>query len=218
VQRVAGLGLALVAAPALVALDPRYVPGPLLLCGFLVVVGQVWTERRHIPVALLPPALLGLAVGTAIGLALPLLSPALASRRAIGVVILLAVGLAVAAPRLPASRPVLFAAATGSGAMGALAGVHGPLMALAITHLPAPAFRAFLGVFFSAGFLAVLPGAALVGRFGEAELWLALGLLPGIALGALAARPLQRLVQGPRLRPVVLAISGASGAALAIAG
>jgi uncharacterized membrane protein YfcA len=218
VQRVAGLGLALVAAPALVALDPRYVPGPLLVGGFLVVAQQAWAERRHLPRALLPPALLGLFAGTAAGLGLAELSPLLASRRAVGVVILLAVALSIATPRLPATRPVLFTAAAGSGAMGALAGVHGPLMALAITHLPAPAFRAFLGLFFSAGFFAVLPGAILVGRFGTAELWLALGLLPGLALGALAARPLRRFVHGPRLRPVVLGISGASGAALVLAG
>jgi uncharacterized membrane protein YfcA len=218
VQRVAGLGLALVAAPALVALDPRYVPVPLLVGGFFVVVGQAWAERRHVPREMLAPALAGLVLGTAIGLVLPLLAPALASRRAIGVVILLAVALSVATPRLPPTRGVLFAAATGSGAMGALGGVHGPLMALAISHLPAPAFRALLGLFFSAGFLAVLPGAILVGRFGATELWLALGLLPGIALGVLAARPLRRFVHGPRLRPVVLGISGASGVALLLAG
>jgi uncharacterized membrane protein YfcA len=218
VQRIAGLGLALVAAPALVALDPRYVPGPMLIGGFFVVAGQAWAERRHLPRALLPPALLGLAAGTALGLGLAEASPLFASRRAVGVVILLAVAFSVAAPRLPPTRPVLFAAASGSGAMGALAGVHGPLMALAITHLPAPAFRAFLGLFFACGFFGVLPGAVLLGRFGVAELWMAAALLPGIALGALAARPLRRFVHGPRLRPVVLGISGASGAALVLAG
>jgi len=43
-----GIGLTLVAGPALIAIDPAFAPGPFLLAGQLVGVRHIYAERRHL--------------------------------------------------------------------------------------------------------------------------------------------------------------------------
>lgn len=214
VQLAAGLGLSMVAVPPLVALDPRFVPGPLLAVGALLMFGQWRADVRSVPKGILGWSIAGLAVGTALGMGLAAAAPGLASRRGFGVVILLAVGLAVSVPRLRPVPPILFGAGFISGAMGGFSGVHGPLMALAVAHLPARAVRGVLGLFWLVAYAMIVPVAALAGRFGMAEVWLTLSLLPGLAIGVALARPARAWLTGPRLRPVILVISGIAGLAL----
>jgi uncharacterized membrane protein YfcA len=113
---------------------------------------------------------------------------------------------------------MLAGAALVSGVMGGFSGVHGPLMGLAVSHLPAQAVRGFLGLFWLLAYITLLVMAIPAGRLGWAELWLALVLLPGIALGAALSGPARRWLQGPRLRWAILAISAAGGIALVVAG
>lgn len=217
VQVAAGLGFALVAVPPLVALDPMLVPGPMFTAGVVLILWQFWSERRHLPWRLAPPTLGGLAVGTVLGILATLVLPEGDPRPVFGAIILLAVAISVAAPRLPPNPTVLALAGLGSGAMGAIAGVHGPLVALALLHLPLPAYRAFLGLFFTAAFVLVMPGLWAAGRYGVAEVLAGLALLPGVAAGVWLAGPLRRAIPAPRLRAFVLALSGASGLALILA-
>ncbi len=214
VQLAAGLGLSMVAVPPLVALDPRFVPGPLLAVGAVLMFGQWRADVRAVPRGILPWAVAGLAVGTALGMGLAAVAPQMASRRGFGVVILLAVLLAVTVPRLRPVPPMLFAAGFISGAMGGFSGVHGPLMALAVAHLPAQAVRGVLGLFWLIAYAMIVPVAAIAGRFGAAEGWLTLMLLPGLALGVLLARPARAWLTGPRLRPAILLVSTVSGGLL----
>jgi len=218
VQLAAGLGLSMVAVPPLVALDPRYVPGPLLAVGSLLMFGQWRADVRAVPKGILVWSVAGLALGTALGMGLAAAAPGLASRRGFGVVILIAVVLAVSVPRLRPVPPILFGAGFISGLMGGFSGVHGPLMALAVAHLPATAVRGVLGLFWLIAYAMIVPVAALAGRFGMAEVWLMLTLLPGLAIGVALARPARVWLTGPRLRPVILAISAVSGVALVVAG
>lgn len=218
VQVAAGLGFALVAVPPLAAIDPMLVPGPMFTAGVVLILWQFWSERKHLPWHLAPPTLLGLALGTAGGILAGLVLPAGDPRPLFGAVILLAVAISVAAPRLPPAPAVLFAAGAGSGAMGAIAGVHGPLVALALLHLPLPAYRAFLGMFFTVAFVLVMPGLWAAGRYGWAEFLAGLALLPGVMAGIWLAGPLRRVIPPPRLRVFVLALSAASGLALILAG
>lgn len=217
VQVAAGLGFALVAVPPLAALDPMLVPGPMLTAGVVLILWQFLHERRHLPWHLAPPTLGGLLVGTALGIVGTLVLPAGDPRPLFGAIILLAVAISIAAPRLPPHPVVLALAGLGSGAMGAIAGVHGPLVALALLHLPLPAYRAFLGMFFTAAVVLVMPGLWAAGRYGMAEFLAGLALLPGVAAGVWLAAPLRRVIPTGALRMFVLALSGASGLALILA-
>ncbi|WP_159346405.1 sulfite exporter TauE/SafE family protein [Roseomonas harenae] len=218
VQLAAGIGMSLVGVPMLLLIDPRLVPVPFILSALLLLFGQWRADAGAVPPGLLRPAVLGVAAGTAAGMALAVYRPELATRQGYGIVVLLAVGLAVAMPRLRATPPMLAGAALVSGVMGGFSGVHGPLMGLAVSHLPAQAVRGFLGLFWLLAYITLLITAIPAGRLGWAELWLALVLLPGIALGAALSGPARRWLQGPRPRWAILAISAAGGIALVMAG
>jgi uncharacterized membrane protein YfcA len=217
VQVAAGLGFALVAVPPLVALDPMLVPGPMFTAGVVLILWQFVHERRHLPWHLAPPTLGGLVVGTALGIVATLFLPEGDPRPVFGAIILLAVAISVAAPRLPPNPTVLALAGLGSGMMGAIAGVHGPLVALALLHLPLPAYRAFLGLFFTVAFVLVMPGLWAAGRYGGAEFLAGLALLPGVLAGVWLAGPLRRAIPTGALRTFVLGLSGVSGLALILA-
>ena len=58
-----GIGLGLVAAPALVSIDPAFAPGPLLLAGQVVGVRHVVAEYKHADLAAWRRGLIGLPVG-----------------------------------------------------------------------------------------------------------------------------------------------------------
>ena len=97
------------------------------------------------PGGMLVPAVAGVVAGTLAGMALAVLWPELASRRGYGIVILVAVALSLAAPPLRPNAPTLAGAALVSGVMGGFAGVHGPLMGLAVAGLNAQAVRGVSG-------------------------------------------------------------------------
>ena len=218
VQLSAGLGLTLVGVPMLVAIDPRLVPVPFILSALPMMFGQWRVDSRHVPKGMLLPSVLGVALGTAAGMALAVLSPGIATPRGYGIVTLVAVALAVAVPRLQPTTPMLAGAGLVSGVMGGISGVHGPLMGLVVSHLPAQAVRGFLGLFWLLAHLTLLAMAIPAGRLGWGEVWLALGLLPGVALGAALSGSARRLLHGPRLRWAILAISAAGGIALVTRG
>lgn len=218
VQLSAGLGLTLVGVPMLVAIDPRLVPVPFILSALPMMLGQWRVDSRHVPRGMLLPSVLGVAIGTAIGMSLAILQPELATRRGYGIIVLVAVALAVAVPRLRPTTPMLGGAGLVSGVMGGISGVHGPLMGLVVSHLPAQAVRGFLGLFWLLAHLTLLAMAIPAGRLGWGEVWLALGLLPGIALGAALSGPARGWLHGPRLRWAILGISAAGGIALVTTG
>ncbi|MXY78168.1 MAG: TSUP family transporter, partial [Chloroflexi bacterium] len=64
-----GVGLSLVAAPALVAIDPTFIPGPLVIVGQVVGIRHIIVEGRHIDWRAIRHALWGLPVGIVGGLA-----------------------------------------------------------------------------------------------------------------------------------------------------
>jgi uncharacterized membrane protein YfcA len=218
VQLAAGIGLALVGAPLLIAIDPRLMPVPFVLAALPLLFGQWRANSGAVPRGMLAPALLGVAIGTAMGMGLAAAWPALASRRGYGLVILLAVALAMAVPGLRPTRPMLTGAGLASGVMGGFAGVHGPLMGLVVSHLPAHAVRGLLGLFWLLAQSMLLLMAVPAGRLGWTEMEFAALLLPGVALGAALSGPGRRWLHGPRLRWAILAMSAAGGIVLVAAG
>ena len=63
-QGAAGFGLGLIAAPILLLLDPRWVPGPLMAAGIGLTVLVAYRERADIDMMGLRFAFVGRTVGT----------------------------------------------------------------------------------------------------------------------------------------------------------
>ncbi len=218
VQLSAGLGLAVVGVPLLLLLDPRYVPAPFAAAGLLLLFGQWRADAGAVPRGLFLPSVAGLVAGTAAGMLLVAWEPALASRRGCGVVILLTVALTLVAPPIRPTPGALGIVALVSGVMGGVATVHGPLVGLAVSRLPAASLRGFLGLFWLIGQGTILLMAIPAGRTDSDTPWLALSLLPGIAVGAALSGPARRWLVGPRLRVGILVVAGTAGLGLVVLG
>jgi uncharacterized protein len=215
-QASVGIGLALLVVPVLALVDQSFIPGPMLLAGVALTVLTAWRERTAIDVPALRNSLIGLAIGTILGaLALGFaFGPQL--DRIFGGLVLLAVLLSVSGLHFDATPRSLLLAGAAAGVMGAMVGIHGPPISLVFQNTEPRVARAMLGAFFSVAYLGAVAALAAFGLFGTAHLVRAAILLPGVAIGLVAAPYFARHIDGKRLRFIILAIAAASGVALLV--
>jgi uncharacterized membrane protein YfcA len=210
-QGSAGFGFALLSSPILGLVDPNLVPGPLVVAVTLLLTLTVWRERRSVDLKGLGWVLGGRVPGTVLGaLALKLLSER-ALTTALGLLVLFAVGLSLRSVRLERRPPLLVAAGVISGLMGTTAALGGPAVAVLYQHERGALVRSTLATYFLVGCLMSMAALVVVGRLGQRELGLALGLLPGIALGFLGSSWTSRWLDRGYTRTAVLVIAALAG-------
>jgi uncharacterized membrane protein YfcA len=209
-----GMGMALLAAPLLLLVNPSLVPGPMLCATMVLSIAVVLRERTAINRELLAMAFVGLAVGCAMGafalaaLAGVNLAPVFAA------LILSIVMLSVLGLQIRATTASLLCGGVASGILGTMFGVHGPPIAIVLQHEPPDRLRATLCAFFAVGCGISLVALAAVGAFGVGQLGLGLALLPGVAIGFAFAPVVARMLDRRRARIAVLTISALSALAL----
>jgi uncharacterized membrane protein YfcA len=215
-QASAGIGLALFVVPVLALVDQNFIPGPMLLAGFMLALSTAYRERTAIDVPALGSSLVGLAVGTMAGaLALKFASgPNL--DKTFGALVLLAVLLSVSGYRFNATPHSLVLAGGAAGVMGAMVGIHGPPISLVFQNAEPRVARAMLGAFFSIAYLGAVAALADFGLFGIPHLVRAGILLPGVVIGLVVAPLLARHIDGKRLRLIILGIAASSGLTLLV--
>jgi uncharacterized membrane protein YfcA len=201
-----GFGMNLLAVPVLLALDPDFVPGPVLVAGLLLSVlvgGREFGafDRR------LGWAFLGLFPGTGLGLVLLTAVPADALGVLLGVLVLVAVGLSALRWQPTPTAPALLTAGAASGFLGTAASIGGPPMALLYARAEGARMRSTLSVFFIAVALLSIASLAAIGRFSGHDLRLSAALVPGVVVGFLLSGPLRPLVDQRNAKPAVLALS-----------
>lgn len=211
VQGTIGFGLGLLAAPLLLLIEPRLVPGPLLVTSLVLTGLLARREMHHIRWRDLGFSLPGRVLGTVAAALLLHAVPRAHVELALGLLIVVSVLLSASGLHLAPSPRALFGAGTLAGFMGTTTSVGGPPMALVYQHHEGPAIRGTLSAFFVVGVLLSLAGLTIVGRFGVVELKLALALLPGVPLGFLISRHTARWLDRGWTRPAVLAASFVAG-------
>lgn len=216
VQGSLGFGMALVAAPILIQIDPVFVPGPVLLAGMPLVVTVGWLERQNIRLDTLPVPLTGQAVGIVIGIGLLRIADHETLALAVGLVVLTAVAASAFGWRARPTPPSLAGAGVVAGFMGSTASLPGPPLALVYQSVPASQLRGTMAPFLLFGALFSLPGIAWAGRLGPAEWQAALLLLPGVAIGLALSRVATRRLGGGSIRTAVLVLSAVSALALIV--
>jgi len=202
-----GFGVALVAAPLLVLLDPALVPAPLITAGVGLNLLVWYRERDAVTAGAFRWPVVGQLAGTLVALVvLELVSPQSISRL-IGGVVLMAVVLSLLGLHIAPSSRNLIAAGTLSGFMGTTSAIPGPPLAIVHQHVAGRRLRATLAPFFLVGASLSLAGLALAGRLGAAELMAGVRLLPGVLLGFMVSGGLAPRVNRAVLRYVVLLLS-----------
>jgi uncharacterized membrane protein YfcA len=214
VQGTVGFGQALVAAPLLLLIDTRLVPGPATVAGVVLSLLLVARERADRPPGNVAWALAGLVPGTAVaGVALAAMSTTALAVTA-GVAVLAAVALSVAGLHPRPTATVLLGAGIVSGFMGTTAAVSGPPLALLYQREPGPTIRVTMARFFLVS--SALTACALVpaGKLGTTELVAGLVMAPGGVAGFALSRLLVGRVDAGATRMAVLTVSAVSAVAV----
>jgi len=206
-----GFGLALLTAPLLEWIDPRLVPAPLILAVTVLLALTALRERHAIDLRGLGWILLGRVPGTFLGAVALTGLTARALTVALGLLVLVGVGISLLSLRIPRRPATLSAAGVVSGVMGTTAALGGPAVAILYQHERGDTVRSTLASVFLIGAFMSLTALALIGRLGRAEIELSLGLLPGILLGFVLSRGTGAWLDQGHTRTAVLLLSAVSG-------
>ena len=211
IQGSVGIGLAIVSAPVLILIDPRFIPGPLLCAALALTALMVYRDRQAVDLSGLQWALLGRLIGTAAGLmALTLISTDRLTLT-FGLLVLLSVAISLSGIHMRPTRSTLIGAGSLSGFMGTTSSIGGPPMALIYQHAPGARIRGTLAGFFIVGVSISLVALAAIGRLGRTEFTLALILLPGIVTGFAISSRTARVFDRGYTQPAVLTVAGIMG-------
>ncbi len=219
VQGSVGIGLAILAAPVLALIEPRFVPGPVLLCGSVLTLLVTYREREAVDFAGLHWAVLGRISGT---VAAAVFLSSVVSRNgldvAFGSLVLLGVALSAGGVHLRPTRPNAIVAGTLSGFMGTISSIGGPPMALIYQAESGARVRGTLSGFFFIGTAGSIVALWVIGRFGGEEILATVLLLPGVMAGFLVSAKTARLLDRRGIRPVLLLVSAVAGVAVLVRG
>jgi uncharacterized membrane protein YfcA len=211
VQGSVGIGLGMLGAPLLLLIDPRLVPGPLLVTAGVLITLLARREWRDIRFGDLAWSVPGRVLGTAAAAVfLRVIQPG-QIEVALGVMVLLAVGVSASGIEVPLSPRTFLGAGTISGFFGTTTAIGGPPIALLYQRERGPVVRGTLSAFFVFGVVISLSGLALIGRFGLEQVRLSLLLIPGVVVGYALSGRLAPILDRGWTRPAILAASAAAG-------
>lgn len=207
IQATTGLGFAVISVPLLSLLDPRLAPVPQLLVVAPLTLSMVWRERHALDLRGVGWVLLGRIPGAGLGVLLLQLG----SQRTLDVLIAACVVVAVVivGGGLQVGRTPLSECVAGvlSGVFGLVASMGGPPLGLLYRDAAGPALRSSLAAIFSVGLLITLAARLLAREITLLDGWIALWLLPGLALGLWGSRFLLGRVEGRPLKVAILVIA-----------
>jgi uncharacterized membrane protein YfcA len=216
VQTSSGIGFGMVAAPILILIDTRLVPGPILLLSLIVSAMAAYRERHHIDFRGLMIALSGRVPGTLLaGLTITLV-PVATFGLMFGILVLLAVILSVLARKVSPSPKVLLPAGFVSGYMGTLTSIGAPPMALAYQHGSPATIRSTMAIYFVIGAGLSIATLAWYGRFGREEIVASVIFLPPLFLGFWLSNFVVRRLHHGRVRQIILALCAVASTVLII--
>ena len=214
VQGAIGFGMALIAAPLLVLIEPRLVPGPLMASVLVLVLFVAFRDRRHADLRNVRWALLGYAAGAAVGVTVLVSLDVMGFQVLFGVLVLVGVALSALGLRVRVTAGSAVGAGLLGGFMGSTTAIGGPPVAMLYQHEDADRIRGTLSAYFVLTSCVGLTALATVGRFGTAELGLALYLLPGSLAGFAISGRVVPLLSRAGVRPILLGLSAVAGCAV----
>lgn len=216
VQASVGIGVGLVAGPALIAVDPAFLPGPTIMATLVLTARHLIVDGRHADRGTIVRAYLGVPFGLALGLVVVAVADEATMRVVIGSVIVVAAVLLLLGVHLTRSART---DVVGGGAFSLsliAAGIPGPAAAIAFNDLPPPRYRGTMGYVGIPVGITSLVLLALADEFGSHEFELTAWMLPGILVGLLAGRHVRPHLDNTWFRPAVLWLALLGGAAVVI--
>jgi uncharacterized protein len=214
VQGSIGLGFGLLSAPFLAIIDTDFIPGAVLvavlpLSTSVAIRSYADVDRRSAALAIA-----GRVPGVAAGAAVAAAVSSRVLSIGLGTAVLIAVALSIWLPAVSTTPSLTVGAGAVSGFMGTTTGVGGPPMALLYQRGAPHVVRATLSAYFAVGTVLSVIALTVAGDLTARQWRLGLLLVPGVVVGLAASPWLRRYVDGPRFRPILLAICSASAVLL----
>ena len=207
VQGSVGFGHNLIAAPVLALVDERFIPGPSIAAATVLTLLMAVRDRRDLHLGEIRIAMVGRVPATILAAATVALLPARPLAVLFAVLVLAAVGITAAKPRLRPTRNTLLAAGALSGYMATATSIGGPPMAMLYANEEGPRMRGTLAGYFLVGSVVSIAALAVAGSFGLDEVWLTAITVPGVVVGFLVSASGARRLDAGHTRPAVLAVS-----------
>ena len=195
----------MVSLPAVMFLEPRMVPVPLLAASLMLSIIVLAREHHALDKRGFGWALGARVIGTVAAILLIPSDVTGEYRWVLGAILLIAAALS-ATDRFvlkPNSVTLSFAGLL-SGLMGTSTSVGGPAMGLVYRREELPRLRSTLAAYFIAGNTISLVALAIAGRFGATELRLSALTIPAVLIGERLGRPIGTMVSEKTLRGSVL--------------
>lgn len=204
VQSAVGFGLAVVAAPFVVLVEPDLMPASLLMCGFFLPLWELIRHERDIAWRLLGSAFATRLLLTPVGAALVVVAGTREIALIVGLMVLLVVAVSLTPMSIRATVPNALVAGTITGVSGTAASIGGPFFAMVLQHERPSRIRSTLAAFFVLGSASGLIALTIAGEVTRDHVLAGLIWVPFMALGVWLGRPLRLAVSPQRMRPVVL--------------
>ena len=214
VQGSVGYGLAMIASPILLMIDPRFIPGPVTIVAFIIVILILLRDGKSIDFAGLKWALIGLFFGMPLAIIILVRFSIDQFVILFGLLTVLAVIISAVGVRFRPNKSVLTTAGFFAGMMGILTTLAGVPMALVYQDSPGNEIRGTLSGFFIIGTVYAIILLSLVGRFGVQEIGLSLLLLPGALIGFFLSTRIYPWLDRGYIRPAILGVAGLSACIL----
>jgi len=183
VQARVGIGFALLSAPALFIINENYMPGPILMLGFLLSLLMYLNEKPSLEMTSVLPAILARIPGSWCGVLTLAYIPQWLLGVVIGLSLLVASLVTSVRTSITLTRPNLVIAGFLSGFSGTVTSIGGPIMALLYKAQTPDVTRKALLCFFLIGTpISIMLLVVADGMSQEAYI-LCIKMLPGVIIG-----------------------------------
>lgn len=209
-----GFGIGLLAAPIVALVDPRLVPGTLIMVATVLTLIVVIREREDIDLRGTGWALVGRVPGTIAGALLLAMLPHRALAILLAAVVLSGVVVTsfgwIPAPR---RRNVVLAGAA-SGVLGTATAIGGPPMALVWQRNTGARLRGTMSGFFLVGSMMSIAALTATGAIDGRTMGGFAVLIPAAIAGYLLSRPMNKFLDPKRLRWLAIGVSSVGATVL----
>jgi uncharacterized membrane protein YfcA len=206
-QSMSGFGLAVIASPILVIINPNFLPAPILALGCILSLLNCIRYRQQLHFSNIKLALLARIPGSILGILLLALLPPIFFAIGFSLLIMLSVLLTYRRIDIHHCERNLVIAGFFSGLMGTTTSVGGPPIALVYQNSNLSTLRAELGLFFLIGTLVSLAMLFVSGNINYAQVELTLPLVPALFVGFFLSFYLDKYLGQRYLKPLIAAIS-----------
>lgn len=208
-QRLAGQGYGMIAAPVTALFAPQHLPATILLLGLLIGASALSMDLKEVNWKEARPGFAGRSLGAILGAAL---ATSIADTGGFGLVvgslILTAIVISVSGWRAPITAPNLFIAGTVAGTMGTVVAVGAPPMAILYAGEEPVRSRAMQNLFFGWGMIWSIGALGFAGLIDRADVIVMITLIPVAAAGLYLSRSFAGRAGKWPMRPIALSIAG----------